>query len=315
MKLIEDVRLIIKICKLYYETDMSQKEISAKLKISRPQISRAIAFARQNGLVSIRINNPYSEENECERKLMELFGLRDALVVSTRGGEEEHMRDHLAESARMKMDYLLMQNSTIGVMGGRSVACVMSKVSPKQRKVQRFVPLVGGTGPTGAEWQANFIARRLAEQTGGKSYVLNTPFLVHSPETCEMLKQEESVKAVLDKATECGVMMVDIGEMDYTATPLKAGAITHKDIDDLLDAGAAAAIGCIFFGHDGELIESALTQRYIGISPETLSACPNVIAVAFGDKKVKAISAAIRSGYVHELITTIETARQLIKQQ
>ena len=43
-------RLIVKVCEMYYLLDLSQKEISARLGISRPQVSRIIAQGRGKGL-------------------------------------------------------------------------------------------------------------------------------------------------------------------------------------------------------------------------------------------------------------------------
>ena len=42
MGAIHNDRLMVKVCEMYYLLDMSQKEISVRLGISRPQISRII---------------------------------------------------------------------------------------------------------------------------------------------------------------------------------------------------------------------------------------------------------------------------------
>ena len=48
----------LEICHLYYEDGLSQNEIAEKLKISRPTISRLLTFAKENGLVQIKVMDP-----------------------------------------------------------------------------------------------------------------------------------------------------------------------------------------------------------------------------------------------------------------
>ena len=69
-------RLMIKVCELYYIQNKSQKEISAILGISRPQICRLITAAKEGGIVNISISNPYVRETELENRLIGRFGIR-----------------------------------------------------------------------------------------------------------------------------------------------------------------------------------------------------------------------------------------------
>jgi DNA-binding transcriptional regulator LsrR (DeoR family) len=49
MGMLSNDRFVIKICQLYYEKNLSQKTISQKLFVSRPQISRMLAYAPRCG--------------------------------------------------------------------------------------------------------------------------------------------------------------------------------------------------------------------------------------------------------------------------
>ena len=82
MAIYDNNRLIIKACKLFYEDNMSQKDISLTLGISKPQISRMLNFAKENRIVEFTINNPYSQEFELEKQLIEKYSLKDAYVFN-----------------------------------------------------------------------------------------------------------------------------------------------------------------------------------------------------------------------------------------
>ena len=51
----------IKIAKLYYQEGLSQEAIAKKLNISRPTISRLLNHAKNQGFVTIKIDDPYQD--------------------------------------------------------------------------------------------------------------------------------------------------------------------------------------------------------------------------------------------------------------
>ena len=54
-KVVDDPRLMIKVCDLYYNQDASQQQIGKQLGLSRPTVARLLASAREQQIVEIRI--------------------------------------------------------------------------------------------------------------------------------------------------------------------------------------------------------------------------------------------------------------------
>ena len=50
-KVVDDERLMVKICDMYYNQDMNQKAISQQLGLSRPTVSRIISNGKERGIV------------------------------------------------------------------------------------------------------------------------------------------------------------------------------------------------------------------------------------------------------------------------
>ena len=69
----EKVKLILKICNLYYFEELTQQEISKRLGISRPHVSRLLKLAREVGIVNISLKDPYSQEQKFEKKTRRPF--------------------------------------------------------------------------------------------------------------------------------------------------------------------------------------------------------------------------------------------------
>ena len=99
-------RDIIKICYLFYNENMSQVEIGAKMEMSRWKIGRVIKDARERGLVTITINHPQVDLTETEIKIAQKFGIKQAIVVGINEFSGESPLDQIgAAGAVSRIDY------------------------------------------------------------------------------------------------------------------------------------------------------------------------------------------------------------------
>jgi DNA-binding transcriptional regulator LsrR (DeoR family) len=310
MAITDDIRIVIKVCQLYYEENLSQKEISAQLGISRPQISRLLATAKSSNIVSININNPYAEETRLESELIKKYNLRDALVVNTSNDVEHSRSEQFSAQAAKHLHAYIRDNDLIGVMSGQTIRSLLNEVSSFERYGLDFIPLVGGIGTINPEWHANVIAQKFAEKTGGKSYVLNAPIVVKNEQACEIFMKEPEIASVLQIGKKCNVTIVGIGQVDMNSTNVRAGALSQEDIESLLDSEAIASVCTSYLNARGDIIETSLSKRTIGQKLNDIKSS-KIIACAYGDSKVASIKAALLSGYIDVIMTDINTAKQL----
>src|SRR5215204_7107477 len=75
--------VILKALHLYYEHDLTQAEVGARMGFSRPKVSKLIAEGRERGLVKIEIAEPADDLVPLEISLEDRYGLREAVVVAT----------------------------------------------------------------------------------------------------------------------------------------------------------------------------------------------------------------------------------------
>jgi len=310
MALADNIRIAVKICKLYYIDNLSQKEISARLGISRPQISRILAYARTNNLVTVTIKNPYADEAEYEQLLIRRYRLQDALVLESGPLKDETRIERFGRLAAQNLDAYIMDNARVGVMSGQTISAIVHSITRFERRGLEVVPLVGGLGSTGALWQANVIAQRFAECSGGSFHILNAPVVVRSPELREKLSSEPGIASILQKGSQCNMCMIGIGEVDIHSTNVRAGALGEADIDELTKAGAAASLCTSYLDSAGRIVETSISDRSIGQTLHSIRKS-KVIAFAIGPKKAKAIHAALSGGFIDVFFTDLETTRAI----
>ena len=77
--------------------------------------------------------------------------------------------------------------------------------------------------------------------------------------------------------------------------------------------GAVGHIGGHFYNLAGEEIITELSDRMIGIGYEDVKRCPNVVCVACGDSKAKAIAGALHGGLIRTLIIDSECGEKVLE--
>lgn len=311
MSIRNNQRLTIKVCELYYNGNLSQKMIAAKLGISRPQISRILANARENNIVTIKINNPYSDETNLENQLIEKFNLTDALVFNTGGLSGHDATADLCKQASSQMDVYMPNEGSIGIMSGKTIYELVKHIQSLDRRGLKFVPLIGGMGSDGSNWHANIIAKSFADKTSSKYYVLNAPVLVKNKESKDILMKEPEISKVLEKGKKCDVVIVGVGQVSENSTSVVAGALDLSEVEKLRNLGAVASVCGSYVDKDGNIIDNEITNRTIGQTLESIKK-PKRIVLASGNSKVEAIKAVLKGGHADILVTNLATAKKIL---
>lgn len=314
MGTIGNKRLMIKACELYFFQNKSQKEISALLGISRPQICRLITTAKEEGVVQISIIDPFVRETEMEKQLIQRFGVRDALVVdSSPVGGANRLQSFAKEAAKLVGDYI-PQDSRVGVMSGYTSKAMIDAMEPSSKKLKLIVPLIGGVSTTNMSIHADTLAMHMAAVYGADAWNLNAPAVVSEVSLARSLKKEEAIARVLECGKRADIALVGIGNLDGTATNVRLGSLKKKDLVLLHRQGAVASVCGSYLDREGREVGGEITQRTIGLTLEELRKS-KIIAAAIGIEKAEAIRAALRSKKVDILVTDMETARKIILEE
>ena len=303
--------ILVRLSRMYYEENLSQKEISESLGISRAQISRLLQKARDENIVSIRINDPHLDETLLENQLRQQYSLADAVVINTTGVMKESVLEEFGKLAALRLAAYIKNQDLVGVMSGLTIACLAQGTVNFPRKNLKILPLVGGLGSRNSTWHANSIAEEFSLNTESVAYTLNVPSVMQSQVARDMLVMEPGIQALLKMGTVCDVAIVGIGQAETGASNVLAGGLTEQDIFDLKEIGAVGSMCVSYFDRNGKLLHPEIEKRMIGQPLESVKGA-KTIAVAIGKSKLAAIDAALKTGYVDVFMTNVETAQHII---
>jgi deoxyribonucleoside regulator len=308
----DELRLIVQICKMYYQEDLSQNEIAKRCFISRPQVSKLITKAKKNNIVAVHINDPFSNEYLLGQKLKERYRLEDAVVLDTGGLNNKEAFAALAKAISVVFTSRIANGNVIGVSAGYTVAACSQYTNIYNCSNLRFVPLIAGESCEGEEWYANRNCLKFAERFGGKYLLLNTPLLIREDKVRRQIAVNLAVKPVLDCYHHLDVVLLGIGQTSLEST-LGRCAMSKEEIGWANEHGVKAIIGASFIDAGGNEVLQDQSDIFMGIKANQIKNCKSVIAVAMGLNKLEAIRATLKGEYLNVLCTDLEVAKELVK--
>ncbi|MBC7250681.1 MAG: sugar-binding transcriptional regulator [Anaerolineae bacterium] len=308
----EELSLILRAARLYYEEGLTQQQVARELGISRPKVSRLLSQAREEGIVQINIVDPFAEHSALERDLVATFGLRQAVVTACAGVEGEGQQRRIGFAAAEFLACTLTDGQRVGIGWGRTLYSVVTSLDVRRRVNIQVVPLIGGMGRVPPAFQVNELARRLAEAFGGTWQALYAPAFIGERVARETLVRLRDVQLVLQSWSALDWVLVSVEPFDVQGQSSMFFA-DYMDESTLKQLEAAGAVGNLcgrFFTASGE--PCGPEEGVVGISLEQLRALDGVIGVAGGLDKVPALLGALKGGYLNVLITDETTAQAVL---
>jgi DNA-binding transcriptional regulator LsrR (DeoR family) len=314
MSRLDEIRLMAKVARMYYDQGIRQQEITERLNIHQSKISRMLKRARKANIVRISVTTPSGFFPDLEDALESRFQLKEAVVIDSEGEEERIVRD-LGAAAAFYVETTIKPKIVIGISSwSRSLFSMVDTLHPGNAGAGgKVVQILGGVGNASTQYQAMLLAQRLAALIGASPVLLQAPGVVGSSEAKAVLVKDAAVHQASKLFSKLDLALVGIGSLQPSALLASSGNIFS--IEERRQLGRAGAVGDIcfqFIDKEGNLIASPLMERVIGIDLATLKSTPRVVGIAGGESKIPAILASLKAKWLNVLITDRRTAERLI---
>lgn len=327
--MLEDRELLFNIATLYYRDSLTQQEISQKLNISRPMISRALSKAEAVGIVRIELVPP-AGFSDLELELAKKLNLQRVVVapqLNNHGTERESRIQDIVDCASKLLPELILPGMAVGVGWGVTVYRTVLALQPSnsERKDTIFVPLVGSAGRSESHYQVNVIVDRMAEKLKGNATFFNIPAFVRSQQLMDYVLGDPQLKTIQSVWAHLDIAIVGLGAFGGTPS-FPVGDYSQEELEELRNLNVVGDILGRFFNDEGFISDSAAKetyfpkntssmpeQVYLGIPADDLRKAKNVICLCGGTQKVPSIRVAARQGLFNFLVTDTVTAKELVE--
>lgn len=315
---LDRARLLGKVARLYYEHDMTQEEISRRLRLSRQKVQRFLSSAREEGIVNIAIHPIMGTFSELERTLESTFGLSEALVIETSSPENQStVAREVGSGAAEYMARMLRPKDKVVLSWGNAllgmVNALASRTRPRMPEIL-MIQALGNLGDPNTIMYGGELIRRAAKAIGAKAILFPAPAIAASAAVRDALYADPYVAHTLDLARAADIAFVGIGTSDNDSVAISdlCRFLPQETLPDLRKRGAVGSINLRYFDAAGALVPSGLDDRVIGLGMAEMAKISRVVGVAGGPSKLKAIHAALKAGFLDVLVTDHVTAAGLL---
>ncbi|NQS91630.1 MAG: sugar-binding transcriptional regulator [Chloroflexi bacterium] len=307
--------LLSEIAELYYIEGLSQEEIAAKVNLSRPSISRLLNKARELGVVKIQIDHPIPTDSISETKLVQKMGIRSAHVLDKGVATGQNSLYAFGRLGANVLSNTIEDGMVFGVTWGTTVHAIVSGMSPTRLPNVKIVQLLGGVGAPYHSIDGPEQVRQMGELLSAQHYYLNAPIMVDTPEVANVLRNDHSIKEVLDLAKNSDVALIGIGSIvPEISTHYHSGYLTYDNLRELDKQGIVGSLCSYYYDING-VHQSVpwVDDCMISITWKEIIDIPTVIGVGYGAGKGPAILGALRTKVIDILITDRHAAEEVLR--
>jgi DNA-binding transcriptional regulator LsrR (DeoR family) len=312
----DELRLITKVARLYYEREMRQSEIANLMGLSQASVSRLLSSAKEAGIVRITVNIPNGVNSEIEEQVAHKFNLKEMIVVDCEDDQDEILlQREIGSAAAYYVETTIHNNDVVGISSWSStlLALVDAMHQVPGRSGIQVVQILGGIGNPSAEVHANRLTGRFASLVNGTAHFLPAPGIVGSEAALKVLLADQYVDEAVRLFDRVSIALVGIGDIEPSKLlTLSGNVFSLEEQETLRSKGAVGDILLRFFDDKGMPVKGPLSNRVVSMNLEQLARVNRAIAVAGGPRKYKAILGALRGRRVNVLVTDRRTAERLL---
>lgn len=302
--------LAARVARRYYLEDASKVQIAKEFGLSRFKVARLLTLARDEGIVTIEVNDGGIVDVARSEALREALNLTEAIVVTSHGTPTERRHQVGAAAADLLRD-TLNEGDVLGLTWGRTLTAMTERLSSLPRV--SVVQLTGAVGTNLNESPVE-VVRRVALSAGADARAIFAPMLVEDAVTAAALRRQPDVASAIALFKKVTVAVVAIGSWDPPISQLQE-VVPEANRKELAERGVIAEIAGILMDTDGRHVGGEFLDRCISVSPLELAQVPRVIAVAAGPSKARAVSAVAASGLVSCMVVDEALADAILGSQ
>jgi deoxyribonucleoside regulator len=302
------------VAKLYYEENQTQSDISKRLGISRPKVSRMLSEARKLGIVKIFIDAGADDALELEGKFHSRFNLKAVKVVSV-PDDDKALASQLTVSAAARFFASFLSNrDKIGVAWGWTLNELVKNFPELNLSDSEIFQLTGGVDNANTRSFASEIVKGFSAKLNAKNaYALPCPALVGSPAIAEALRLDPKISYLLSNLSLCNKIFVNIAVPDESSCLYQSGYLTGDDVVSLKNKNAAGSVCSRFFDENGEICDAEMDARTIGISLDDIKKAEYSMSCIVAPRKARAVYRALESGLINALVIDSVTAELILE--
>ncbi len=315
----QSLNLMVKAAYDYYNVGLSQSEISERLGISVPTVSRLLKKARDKHIVEFYIPSQFIDCMHLEQELNEKLGIKEVILspnlekIST--ALDVEIKKNVALEGARYLQRVITKEDVLGVGWGRTMYYLIHYLNPSQKIDASFVTLHGSITEAVSNLDPQMLVARASMAFGGRRQYLVSKALIESRERLEKIWNSENGKKMQARFHDITISISGVGTW-YPEPKSPLASEEYLDagrIRELQEKEVCADIALHFIDKNGKECETDLKYQTLTIGLETYKNIPTKVVVASGFEKADTVLALLKGKLVDVLIMDYALAEAVEK--
>lgn len=306
----------LEVASRYYMQGQTMQAIARSLGMSRSTVSRLLSWAKDSGIIEVRVRPGQSNDLVIEAKLKRQFDLESCTVVPTGSSDSGEQLEAVALRGAHLVHELLQPDMVVAISWGTMIDAVSRCLIPKSTVNCQVVQLNGfGNSITSGVHYSNLIVERFGTAFNAYVQQFPVPLFFDSPATRDALFAERSIARIRRLQQTADLAVFNVGTLDDSLPngPYMAGYyVGADDAQELKAEECVGEIAASYFRQDGSSDGIDFNRRTSGPDLDSLRSVRYRVCVTCGTKKVSALRGALNRGLVSHLVTDVATAQRLV---
>lgn len=297
--------------------NMKQQDVASLLGLSRSKANRLVSSVKESHSIYYSIDGNPGELLGLEEQLSNAFDLKTCAVCDAPVKEDPFYSlggTSLIEEGAHQLRAIMatLEATSVGFGKSRTVKKVVERLSIPYQDDYSWIGLQGCFGAN-LETNPFEIIADICDKAGGQGYLLPVSAALNSYNDAQMAFKVKEVSDVLLKAKKASLYVLSIGSIQNTEAIADILGFSEQQISNLRHRNVVGDILGHFLDSRGQQVTGNGIPTALSLALSDLKK-NRTFVVAGGDAKADALIASLRGGYISDLVTDSQTAKQVLKE-
>ncbi|WP_180272081.1 sugar-binding transcriptional regulator [Actinomyces ruminis] len=310
VKLTRKEVLAIDVAHLYYDAGLTQAEVAERVHVSRPTVSKLLAYAQRKGFVRIEICDPREQDEALIEYLRERFDLTEIRLVGTLRHLPGRMGSELGAQGADMLSSILRDGDTIAVQTSSVLTNLAQHLDPAPRRSIKVWHMARTLSDYLRGREDMTALHLIANQLHAELTTLPNPLLVDSVPEANRLRAATKTRDSLARLASASIAVFSAAPIDAIASTVSELGLNRREAETIKQH-AAGELCARIIDAEGRVCVPDLNNRTISVTLPDLRHIEQKILIAGGEQSAPVVRAALVNRYVDRLIVDVDTARMI----
>lgn len=292
--------LLIEVARAYFLEERSKSQIAEDLHLTRWQVARLVDESRRQGYVRIHVGDPEREDEDLAERVRSMFGIDHTTVVArSKVYDLAPSQDSVTRALAVHLAQVVRPGVRVGMTWSRVIEFLPRHLD--RLAVCDVVQLAGALSYTGDRMGSVEVIRHVARVARGTAYPMYAPLFADDAMAAASFRRQPAIRECLDLVASLDLSVTSIGAWTSEGSALYP-LFSTTEAEAIASSGGVGEISGRVFDAEGRPVAPELDERVVGITVDQLRAVPHKVVTSYGEHRAAATIAAIRGGFVDDLI-------------